>query len=333
MVVIAIAVALFFSFWNGFTDAANSIATVVATRVLTPIKAVALAAVGNFIGMFFFPVAVAVTIGTGIINSEIVTAELIIAALVGGLVWDVITWWLALPVSESHVLVGSLMGAGIAAGGLKVVMIQSIVDKVVIPMVTSPIIAFIVGFGLTIFIIRISLLMRLHPSRANRHFGRLQIFSSLFFSVTHGTNDAQKVMGIITVLLVTYGLLPAFDVPLWVILASHATISFGTFLGGWRIVRTMAFKITKLRPYQGFAAETSGALILATTATLGFPVSTTHAIAGSIMGVGATRRLSAVRWGVARRIVVAWILTIPISAIFSYGVYQLFILTTFVAPA
>ncbi len=328
---IAIATALFFSFWTGFTDAANAIATIVATRVLTPVKAVTLSAVGNFIGMFFFPTAVAVTIGKGIINSDIVTAELVIAALVGGLVWDVFTWWLALPVSESHVLIGSLVGAGIAAGGFGEVQFESIVDKVVIPMITSPVIAFFLGLGLSIFIIRITLLLRLHPAKANKQFGRMQIISSFFFSVTHGTNDAQKVMGIITVLLVTYGMLPTFDVPLWVILASHATISFGTFLGGWRIVRTMAHKITKLKPYQGFAAETGGALILAVTAILGFPVSTTHAISGSIMGVGATRRLSAVRWGVARRIFVAWILTMPMSAIFAYGAYTIFKLIGVVA--
>lgn len=325
IVFIAIAIALFFSFWNGFTDSANAISTVVATRVLTPLKAVALSAVGNFIGMFFFPTAVAATIGKGIVNSDIVTAELVIAALIGGLMWDVATWWLALPVSESHVLIGGLIGAGLAAGGLGVVRLQSIVDKVVIPMVLSPTIAFLVAFGLTALIIRIALRAKLSPSAANPYFGRLQIVSSMFFSITHGTNDAQKVMGIITVLLVTNSLLPTFDVPLWVIFASHATISFGTLLGGWRIVRTMAFKITKLRPYQGFCAETGGALILATTASLGFPVSTTHAISGSIMGVGATRRLSAVRWGVARRIFITWILTMPMSALFAYIIYQLFI--------
>jgi PiT family inorganic phosphate transporter len=324
LVIITIVVSLFFSFWNGFTDAANAIATVVATRVLSPVRAVALSAVGNFVGMFFFPTAVATTIGKGIIDSEIVTAELILAALIGGLIWDIITWWLALPVSESHVLVGGLIGAGISSAGLEPVKLTSILDKVIIPMITSPVIAFIVGFSFTLFIIRLSIRIKIHPSKANQTYGKLQLISSLFFSVTHGTNDAQKVMGIITVLLVSYGFLGSFDVPLWVIFACHATISAGTFFGGWRIVRTMATRLTRLRPYQGFCAETGGALVLAGTALLGFPVSTTHVISGSIMGVGATRRLSAVRWGMARKIVVAWILTMPMSAFFAFILYQFF---------
>ncbi|MCL4435904.1 MAG: inorganic phosphate transporter [Thaumarchaeota archaeon] len=319
LILVTIIVTFFFSFFNGFSDAANAISTIIATRVLSPIKAVALSAVGNFIGMFF-GVAVATTIGKGIVQSNIVTAELVLAAIVGGMIWDVLTYYLALPVSESHVLIGGLVGAGVAAGGWSAVQIQGVVDKVLVPMVASPTIALIVGFLLTALIIRFS--YHYTPTHVNRYFRRLQIVSSLFFSVTHGTNDAQKAMGIITVLLVSYGYLASFDVPLWVIIGAHAAISLGTFFGGWRIVKTMGFRITDLQPYQGFAAETGGALILAGTATMGFPVSTTHAISGSIMGVGATRRLSAVRWGIARRISVAWVLTMPASAFFAYLVYQ-----------
>lgn len=321
LVIAALGALFLFSFWNGFTDAANAIATIVATRVLTPVRAVALSAAGNFIGMFFFPAAVAATMGQGIIDSRLVTAGVLLAALSGGFVWDIITWWWGLPVSESHVLIGSLMGVGIAAAGVSAVNMQTILNKVVIPMVTSPTIAFILGFFLTAGVLRLS--VRLHPAKVNRYFSRIQIVSSFFFSVTHGTNDAQKVMGVVTALLVTYGYLSSFQVPLWVAFAAHATISLGTLFGGWRIVHTMAHKITKLRPYQGACAESGAALILVTTAVSGFPVSTTHAISASIMGVGATRSLSAVKWGVARRIVTAWVLTIPVSALFSYTAYQL----------
>ena len=318
--IFAIGIALFFSFWNGFTDAANAISTVIATKVLKPIQAVALSAIGNFIGMFF-GVAIALTIGKGIISPDIISGELLIAALIGALVYDVITWYFGLPVSESHVLIGGLMGAGIAAQGLRVVNIGGILDKVVIPMVTSPLIAIVVAFLFTALIIR--LFLKYHAYKMNRYFRVLQIFSSFFFSVTHGTNDAQKVMGIITAMLLYYGVLTSFDVPLWVIIASHATISLGTFFGGWRIVKTMAQKITNLKPYQGFSAETSGAIILSITAMFGLPVSTTHVISGSIMGVGATRRLKAVRWGVTRTIAIAWILSIPMAGISSFVIYKL----------
>ncbi|MGQ9543361.1 MAG: anion permease [Candidatus Bathyarchaeia archaeon] len=326
----ALAVLLFFSFWNGFTDAANAIATIVATRVLSPLKAVALSAAGNFVGMFFFPTAVAVTMGQGIIRSDLVTAEVLIAALLGGLMWDVFTWWLGLPVSESHVLVGSMIGVGVAVSGVDAVNVQSIIGKVVIPMVTSPIIAFIFALIFTAGVIRLS--VKSSPVKVNRYFSRIQVLSSFLFSVTHGTNDAQKVMGVITALLVTYKYLPTFHVPLIVAFACHATISIGTFFGGWRIVHTMAHKITRLRPYQGACAEVGAALVLSATALGGLPVSTTHAISGSIMGVGATRRLSAVRWGVARSIVAAWILTIPASASFSYLICEAFILAGLLTP-
>lgn len=320
LLIFAIILCLVFSFWNGFTDAANAISTVVATRVLTPIKAVMLSALGNFTGLLF-GTAVAETIGKGIVNTEIINAKFIIAVLIGGMVWDVITWFFAIPCSESHVLVGGLMGAGLVAAGVGAVKFEAIIDKVVVPMVTSPLIAFIAAFLLTSLVVK--LFIHFSQEKINRYFRKLQIISSFFLSVTHGTNDAQKVMGIITILLVQYGLLTGFHVPLWVMLASYSAISFGTLFGGWRIVRTMASRITQLRPYQGFCAETGGALVLIGTALLGFPVSTTHAISGSIMGVGAVRRFSAVRWVVARKIIYAWILTMPASALFAAIAYFL----------
>lgn len=320
LLIFAIILCLVFSFWNGFTDAANAISTVVATRVLTPIKAVMLSALGNFTGLLF-GTAVAETIGRGIVNTEIINAKFIIAVLIGGMVWDVITWFFAIPCSESHVLVGGLMGAGLVAAGVGAVKFEAIIDKVVVPMVTSPLIAFIAAFLLTSLVVK--LFIHFSQEKINRYFRKLQIISSFFLSVTHGTNDAQKVMGIITILLVQYGLLTGFHVPLWVMLASYSAISFGTLFGGWRIVRTMASRITQLRPYQGFCAETGGALVLIGTALLGFPVSTTHAISGSIMGVGAVRRFSAVRWVVARKIIYAWILTMPASALFAAIAYFL----------
>lgn len=320
LLVFAIILSLVFAFWNGFTDAANAISTIVATRVLTPIKAVIIAALGNFTGLVF-GTAVAETIGKGIVEGRIIDAKFIIAVLVGGMTWDIITWFFALPCSESHVLVGGLIGAGLVAAGVGVVKLEAILTKVVVPMITSPVIAFIFAFLLTSLVVR--LFVHFSQEKTNFYFRKLQIISSFFLSVTHGANDAQKVMGIITVLLVQYGFLTDFNVPLWAMLASYSAISFGTLFGGWRIVKTMASRITKLRPYQGFCAETGGALVLIGTALAGFPVSTTHAISGSIMGVGAVRRFSAVRWVMARKIVYAWILTMPASALFSAIAYFL----------
>lgn len=319
--IIAILVALFFAFWNGFTDAANAISTVVATRALKPLQAVALSAAGNFAGIFL-GVEVAKTIGKGIVDSNIVSAELVLAALIGGLIWDVFTYYIAVPVSESHVLIGGLVGAGIAAGGFSAVNLTGIKEKVVIPMVLSPTIGLVIAFLFAAVLMRG--LRRYSAEKVNGAFKYLQICSSFFFSVTHGANDAQKTVGLITAVLLYAGVLTSFSVPLWVVLAAHASISIGTFLGGWRIVKTMGMRITDLKPFQGFAAETSAALILATTASHGFPVSTTHAIAGSIMGVGSTKRLSAVRWGVARKIIATWIVTIPMAAFFAFLVYKVF---------
>lgn len=320
VVLVALFFAFFFAFWNGFTDAAYAISTVVATRVLSPVKAVLLSAVGNFTGLLF-GTAVAETIGKGIVENYVIDGKFILAVLVGGLLWDVSTWFFALPISESHVLVGALVGAGLVAGGVAAVQFSSIIDKILIPMITSPLIAFIIAFFLVGAVIRI--FARYSSRKTNRLFRNLQLLSSFFFSVSHGTNDAQKAMGIITILLYKYGYLGEFSVPLWVMLSSYFFLSLGTLFGGWRIVKTMATGITKLRPYQGFCAEASGALVLLGTALIGLPVSTTHAISGAIMGVGATRRVSAVRWVTARKIVWAWILTMPLSAIFAGLVYFL----------
>ncbi len=324
-IIFTIILALFFDFINGFHDSANAISTVVATKVLSPAKAVAMAAVGNLIGPLFFSTAIAATIGKGIIKLELVPDNdvlvlMVFSALVGAIVWDLITWYLGLPTSSSHALVGGLVGAGLVAIG-KGVVNPTGVEKVVTFMILSPIIGMIAAFILTTIVIRT--FYRTSPAKINVYFKKLQLFSAFFYSVTHGTNDAQKTMGIITILLVAYGSLSTFSVPIWVILICHISISLGTFLGGWRIVKTMAQKITKLRPYQGFCAETSGGLVLASMAWLGIPVSTTHVISSSIMGVGATDKLSAVRWGIARKIVGAWILTIPASAVIAGSTYAI----------
>ena len=311
----AIIIALFFDFVNGFHDAANSIATVVGTRVLKPLQAVSLAAVANFIGPFVFGVAVATTIGKGIINPDFVTIYIIIGALIGAIIWDLITWLLGLPSSSSHALVGGVLGAGIAGAGTQAVIFGGL-EKVAIGIVVSPIVGLITAFLLATLIITI--FAKKKPRIVNSVFGRLQLISSTYFSLTHGANDGQKTMGIIALILLTEGIITSFEIPFYVILMAALAISVGTFLGGWRIVKTMAVKITQLKPYQGFAAETGGASILAVLAWLGIPASTTHAISGAIMGAGAVKRMSAVRWGIGKRIVWAWIITIPASATIAY---------------
>ena len=305
--------ALFFDFVNGFHDSANAIATVVGTRVLKPIQAVFIAAIANFVGPFIFGTAIAATVGKGIINPEFSTFEVIIAGLIGAIVWDLITWFFGLPSSSSHALIGGLIGSALVAGGMEALVFTGI-QKVITFIVVSPALGFFVALS---FAVIIMYFLRKHkPVSINRIFGKLQIGSSIFFSLTHGANDGQKTMGIITALLIAGGVLQSesFIVPIWVILVSAAAIALGTFMGGWRIVKTMAFKITELRPFQGFCAETGGGVILTAMAWLGIPVSTTHAITGAIMGVGSTKRLSAVRWGIGKRIIYAWIITIPASA-------------------
>ncbi|HEY3094283.1 MAG TPA: inorganic phosphate transporter [Nitrososphaera sp.] len=309
----AIGAALFFDFVNGFHDAANSIATVVGTRVLRPLQAVGMAAFANFAGPFVFGTAVAATVGKGIIQPEFSTVYVILAGLIGGIVWDLVTWWFGLPSSSSHALIGGLVGSALIVGGLHALVFDGI-ERVLVFMVVSPSIGFAIAAGIAFAIM--FFLRRKASGRVNKVFGRLQIISSSFFSLTHGANDGQKTMGVITALLIAGGMLQSkeFVVPVWVIIGAASAMALGTFFGGWRIVKTMAFRLTNLKPYQGFCAETGGGAILTSMAWLGIPVSTTHAISGAIMGAGSTKRLSAVRWGLGRRIVYAWIITIPASA-------------------
>ncbi|WP_197731125.1 inorganic phosphate transporter [Candidatus Nitrosocosmicus franklandus] len=309
----AVVSALIFDFVNGFHDAANAIATVVGSRILKPLQAVTISSITNFVGPFIFGTAVAATIGKGIINPEFATTEVIFAGLIGAIVWNLITWYVGLPSSSSHALIGGLLGSALLSGGMQSVVVEGTI-KTIIFIVVSPTMGFLTAFFLVMFLIFI--FKRKRAQIVNKIFGRLQICSSIFFSLTHGANDGQKTMGVITALLVAGGFLQSdeFTVPIWVIFSAALALGLGTFFGGWRIVKTMAFKLTDLKPYQGFCAETGGGVILALMAWLGIPVSTTHAISGAIMGVGASRRLSAVRWNIGRRIIFAWIVTIPASA-------------------
>ncbi|HLC43141.1 MAG TPA: inorganic phosphate transporter [Methylomirabilota bacterium] len=306
-------VALAFDYINGFHDAANSIATVVSTRVLSPMQAVVWAAFFNFVAAFGFGVSVAKTVGKGVVESAVVDHWVILAALSGAILWDLITWYYGLPTSSSHALIGGFAGAAVAKAGFPA-LIPSGLLKILVFIVLAPLLGLAVGFTLMVGVLWI--FHRTSPSRVDWLFRRLQLLSAAAYSLGHGTNDAQKTMGIIAILLFSAGYLgPEFYVPVWVILAAHAAIGLGTFAGGWRIVKTMGMRLTKLRPVGGFCAETSGALMLIGTAVGGIPVSTTHTITGSIVGVGATQRLSAVRWGIAGRIIWAWVLTIPASAL------------------
>ena len=315
--IFAILLALFFDFINGFHDAANSIATVIGTRILKPLHAVSLAAVANFLGPFIFGVAVATTIGKGIINPDFVTMEIILGALVGAIVWDLITWFWGLPSSSSHALIGGIIGAGIAGVGTHAILFDGL-TKVGMGIIISPVVGLIGAFLLGILLLTI--FAKRKPIQVNSIFGKLQLVSSTYFSLTHGANDGQKTMGIIALILLIEGSISQFEIPFYVILVSALAISLGTFFGGWRIVKTMAIKITQLKPYQGFAAETGGATVLAGLAWAGIPASTTHAISGAIMGAGSVRRMSAVRWGIGKRIVWAWIITIPASAAVGYAI-------------
>jgi PiT family inorganic phosphate transporter len=311
-VVVVILTALVFDYINGFHDAANSIATVVSTRVLTPGKAVIWAAFFNFIAAFFFGTAVAKTVGSGMVNLEIVTYAVIMGGLLGAIIWDLITWYYGLPTSSSHALIGGYAGAAIAKVGYAAAIIPSGWTKTLIFIVLSPLVGFGVSFLLMVTILWI--FSGFAPSRVDHWFRRLQLVSAAAYSLNHGANDAQKTMGIIAGVLLAGGLISEFRIDWWVVLSAHAAIGLGTLSGGWRIIQTMGQKITRLQPVGGFAAETGGAMAIFTATTLGIPVSTTHTITGSIIGVGSTRRLSAVRWGIAGRIVWAWILTIPASA-------------------
>ncbi len=308
MLVIVILLAIVFDYVNGFHDTANAIATSVATRALSPRIAILMAASFNFIGAFA-GTAVAKTVGSGLVDDATTTQVVIAAALIGAISWNLITWQRGLPSSSSHALVGGLFGATIIAAGTGALKIEGIIGKVLIPMITSPILGFIIAFGLMLLLYRLFYRSRRKPMATK--FRRLQPISAAFMAFAHGSNDAQKTMGIITLALVTDGLIPDFNVPFWVIVVSATALSLGTAVGGWRIMRTMGTRVAKLEPVHGFAAETTAAAILFGTAHFGMPVSTTQVISGAIMGVGSSQGLRRVRWGVARRILVAWIVTLP----------------------
>ena len=307
-----ILVALIFDFLNGFHDAANSIATVVSTRVLSPQFAVAWAAFFNFVAAFVLGTHVAKTIGKGMIDISVVSQEVILAGLLGAIFWNLVTWYYGIPVSSSHALVGGYAGAAIAKAGFGAIL-WSGWTKTLLFIVLAPLIGLTLGFFIMVAVSWI--FRRVRPFKVDRFFRRAQLVSAALYSLGHGGNDAQKTMGIITGLLVASGQLATFEVPVWVVLISNGAIALGTLFGGWRIVKTMGTKITKLAPVGGFSAETAGAITLFGATLAGIPVSTTHTITGAIMGVGATKRLSAVKWGVAGRIVWAWVVTIPIAAI------------------
>jgi PiT family inorganic phosphate transporter len=325
LLVALIGVALLFDFLNGLHDAANSIATVVSTRVLSPQVAVAWAAFFNFIAFLFFGLHVAETIGKGIVSADIIDPAVVFGALMGAIAWNVITWVLGIPSSSSHALIGGLLGAGISKGGLAVVEASGVI-KTTVAIFLSPTLGMLVAL---VLVALTSWLFRpVTAHGADRVFRRLQLVSAASYSLGHGANDAQKTMGIIAVLLYSQGLLEGgFHVPFWVVISAQLAMGLGTLMGGWRIVHTMGSKITRLTPHQGFCAETGGAIMLFSATWLGIPVSTTHTITGCIMGVGAARRASAVRWGVAGNIVFAWIVTMPAAAIIAalfYGLTRLF---------
>jgi PiT family inorganic phosphate transporter len=321
LIVALVAVALVFDFLNGLHDAANSIATVVSTRVLSPNIAVAWAAFFNLIAFLFFGLHVAQTIGTGIISPDIVDWRVIFGALMGAIAWNLITWWGAIPSSSSHALIGGLLGAGTAKAGTGAV-VWSGTLKTVAAIVWSPLLGF--ALALLLWLIVAWLLVRSTPFAADQKFRVLQLGSAALYSIGHGANDAQKTMGIIAGLLFAEGLLgPDFYVPFWVVLSCQVAMGLGTLIGGWRIVRTMGSRITRLKPVQGFCAETAGAMTLYLATSLGVPVSTTHTITGAIVGVGAARRVSAVRWGIAGSIIIAWVITLPGAALIG-AVFYLF---------
>jgi len=310
---VVISLVLVFDFINGFHDSANSIATVVSTKVLSPIAAVSMAAFFNFIAFLVFPLKVATTIGKGVINPDVINLTVIAAALIAAISWNLATWWFGLPSSSSHTLVGGLVGAAVASSGWNSVIMSGVI-KIVAFIVIAPILGMIMSFMISAIVIYFA---RNHsPSGVDKHFRRLQLLSAAAFSLGHGGNDAQKSMGIIWVALIVTGFATKNDpIALWIVLSCQAAIAFGTLTGGWRIVKTMGQKITKLKPFEGFCAETAGALTLFGATHFGIPVSTTHVITGAIIGAGARKGVSAVKWGVTTKIFWAWILTIPVSGV------------------
>jgi len=307
----AIIVALIFDFVNGFNDSANSVATVIGTRVLKPLHAVALSAAANFIGPFVFGVAVATTIAKGIVSPDEITVYMIIGGLAGAIAWSSLCTYFGLPISNSHSLIGGIMGAGIIGLGFEQLVYGGL-TKVFAGIIIAPIGGII--FGMVLVGIIIAVFAKRKPAVVNRTFGRLSIISSAWLALTHGANDGQKTMGIIVLILFSADLISEIHMPLWVILAAASAMGLGTFFGGYKVIKTLGLKITRLKPYQGFAAQTGGGVMLAIFAILGIPASTTHAITGSVMGAGAARRIRAVRWKVSRQIIFSWVITIPGAA-------------------
>ena len=318
LAVLALAVA--FDYINGFHDTANAIATSVSTRALRPERAILLSATANFLGALT-GTAVAKTIGSGIVHQTDTNMTVIAAALVGGITWNLVTWRIGLPSSSSHSLIGGLLGGSIAAAGLESINVDGLRDKILIPLVSSPVLGLLIGFLL--MVILLNLFRRASPRRLNDRFRRLQVLSATFMAFSHGSNDAQKTMGVMSLALFTAGVIPTFDIPVPIILVAATAISFGTAAGGWRIMKTMGQKVVKLDPIHGFAAETTAASIIFGASHFGIPVSTTHVISAAIMGVGSSDRFSAVRWGVAGDIVTAWVLTIPAAGLVAGLAYVL----------
>ncbi|MBI5159271.1 inorganic phosphate transporter [Candidatus Micrarchaeota archaeon] len=316
----AIGMVLLWTFWSGFSDASNAITTVVATRVLTPMQAVALAAAGNLVGLFLGE-AVATTIGKGLIDAKAVSGTLVIIALLAGMVWEYITYKRGIPISETQVLLGTLAGAAIAAQGIDAVNYANALFKVIIPMALAPLIAFIAVLAFTAIALRA--IKKLPLATANNFFKRLQILSSLFFSITHGANDGQKSIGVIMALTIFYGIESNGETATLLKIITFAALSLGTLFGGWRIVKTMGFKLAKMKPWQGFCAETSAALVVGGASAFGFPLSTSQAVSGSIMGASAAKGTHAIRATVAREILIGWLLTIPASVLLGFTFYKI----------
>ena len=327
ILIAVVAVALAFEFINGFHDCANAIATVVSTKVLSPKQAVLFGASLEFVGALT-GTHVAKTIGSGIVNAELITLTVIFCALLAAVLWNLLTWYLGLPSSSSHALIGGLLGATIVKAGFEAVHLNTLLDKVIIPMFTSPVLGFCAGFTLMLILAWIIVITRAHPYSVNKSFRKLQLISSGLMALSHGSNDAQKTMGIITLALLAGGVLHKgptgeFDIPIYVILACAITMAAGTMNGGWKIIKTMGHKIIKLKPIHGFAAETSAAALILTASHFGIPLSTTHVISTSIMGVGSTLHAHAVKWRIVGNIVIAWVLTIPACMILSSIIYYL----------
>jgi len=319
ILIIVVALALLFDVINGFHDAANSIATIVSTRVLRPGQAVVWAAFFNFIAYLVFGLHIANTVAKGIVHPEAITLLVVMSGLIAAIIWNLITWWLAIPSSSSHTLIGGFVGASIAHAGFASVFYSEVI-KIVAFIVLAPAIGFFIAFLIAVSVAHIC--KKMSYKKVDTSFRRLQLVSAAAYSLGHGANDAQKVMGIIFVALIASGKLLATDpIPFWVVISCQSAMAIGTLMGGWRIVRTMGTRITHLGPYEGFSAETGGALTLFATSILGIPVSTTHTITGAIIGVGSIKRLSAVRWGVTQNIIIAWIITIPVTALLSCLLY------------